>query len=129
LHVHRKLPSILRHGRDDVRELSNYVPAIDHDLTRLKEGFPLSLRLLREIHGMLLAHGRGQRRDPGGFRRSQNWIGGTRPGNAAFVPPPPQEVTRSMGDLERFLHAETPEIRLLVKAGRPPPPAVGHGLE
>ena len=101
---------------DDVREVSNYVAAMDHGLARLKEGFPLSLRPLREIHGMLLARGRGERRDPGEFRRSQNWIGGTRPGNAAFVPPP-QEVTRCMGNLERFLHAETPKISVLVKAG------------
>ena len=101
---------------DDVREVSNYVAAMDHGLARLKEGFPLSLRLLREIHGILLAHGRGETQDPGEFRRSQNWIGGTRPGNAAFVPPPPQEVMRCMGDLERFLHAAEPEIPLLVKA-------------
>jgi Fic family protein len=101
---------------NDVREVSNYVAAMGHGLARLKEGFPLSLRLLREIHGILLAHGRGETQDPGEFRRSQNWIGGTRPGNAAFVPPPPQEVMRCMGDLERFLHAEEPEIPLLVKA-------------
>jgi Fic family protein len=102
---------------DDVREVSNYVAAMDHGLARLKGGFPLSLRLLREIHGILLARGRGEALDPGEFRRSQNWIGGTRPGNAAFVPPPPQEVTACMGDLERFLHAETPDIPVLVKAG------------
>src|SRR5205085_4884643 len=65
---------------DDVREVSNYVAAMDHGLARLKEGFPLSLRLLREIHAILLAGGRGEKRDPGEFRRSQNWIGGTRPG-------------------------------------------------
>jgi Fic family protein len=102
---------------DDVREVSNYVAAMDHGLARLREGFPLSLRLLREIHGILLAHGRGETQEPGDFRRSQNWIGGTRPGNAAFVPPPPQDVTGCMGDLEHFMHAETPEIPVLVKAG------------
>ncbi len=102
---------------DDVREVSNYVAAMDHGLVRLKEGFPLSLRLLREIHAILLAGGRGEARDPGEFRHSQNWIGGTRPGNAAFVPPPPHEVVPCLGDLERFLHAETPEIPVLVKAG------------
>jgi Fic family protein len=102
---------------DDVREVSNYVAAMDHGLARLKEGFPLSLRLLREIHAILLARGRGETNDPGEFRRSQNWIGGTWPGNAVFVPPPPQEVMRCMGDLELFLHAETPEIPVLVKAG------------
>jgi cell filamentation protein, protein adenylyltransferase len=102
---------------EDVREVSNYVAAMDHGLARLKEGFPLSLRVLREIHGILLARGRGETQDPGEFRRSQNWIGGTRPGNAVFVPPPAHEVMRCMGDLERFLHAETPGIPLLVKAG------------
>ena len=102
---------------DDVREVSNYVAAMDHGLARLKDGFPLSLRLLREIHGILLARGRGEALDPGEFRRSQNWIGGTRPGNAAFVPTPPQQVTTCMGDLERFIHADTPGIPVLVKAG------------
>ena len=102
---------------EDVRAVSSYVAAIDHGLARLKEGFPLSLRLLREVHGILLAHGRGETQDPGEFRRSQNWIGGTQPGNAVFVPPPPREVMRCMGDLEGFLHAPTPEIPLLVKVG------------
>ena len=101
---------------DDVREVSNYVAAMDHGLARLKASFPLSLRLLREIHGILLARGRGEGLDPGEFRTSQNWIGGTRPGNAAFVPPPPQEVLGCMGDLERFLHADTPDLPVLVKA-------------
>lgn len=101
----------------DVREVSNYVAAMDHGLARLRGGFPLSLRLLREIHGILLSHGRGEGQDPGEFRRSQNWIGGTRPGNAAFVPPPPQEVAACMSDLERFLHTDTSNIPLLVKIG------------
>ena len=101
---------------DDVGEVSNYVAAMQHGLARLKEGYPLSLRLLREIHGLLLSRGRGQALDPGEFRRSQNWIGGTRPGNAAFVPPPPHQVMTCMGDLERFLHEETPGVPVLVKA-------------
>jgi len=74
---------------DDVREVSNYVAALVHGLERLAGGFPLSLRLLKEMHGILLSKGRGSDRTPGEFRRTQNWIGGTRPGNAAFVPPPP----------------------------------------
>ena len=93
---------------DDVREVSNYVAALDHGLNRLAAGFPLSLRLLREIHGVLLSHGRGSDRSPGEFRLTQNWIGGTRPGNAAFVPPPAHEVVGCMGQLEMFLH-DTPE--------------------
>ncbi len=93
---------------DDVREVSNYVAALDHGLRRLEEGFPLSLRLLKEIHAVLLRQGRGGNQTPGEFRRSQNWIGGTRPGNAAFLPPPPHKVLECLGDLELFLH-DTPE--------------------
>jgi len=90
----------------DVVEVSNYVAAMEHGLSRLREGFPLSNRLLREIHGVLLARGRGSEKGPGEFRRTQNWIGGSRPGNAVFVPPPPHRVADGMSDLERFLHAE-----------------------
>jgi Fic family protein len=71
---------------DDVVEVSNYVAALEHGLTRLAEGFPLSNRLIREIHARLLSRGRGAGGQPGEFRTSQNWIGGTRPGNAQFVP-------------------------------------------
>ncbi len=95
---------------EDVAEVSRYVAAMTHGLERLKGGFPLSNRLLREMHGILLAAGRGAEKAPGEFRRSQNWIGGTRPGNAAFVPPPPQEVDNCMNDLERFLHSDTPTL-------------------
>lgn len=89
---------------DDVVEVSQYVGALQHGLDRIRGGFPISLRLFREIHEVLLSRGRGSDRDPGEFRRSQNWIGGTRPGNAEFVPPPPEEVDSLMSDLERFLH-------------------------
>jgi len=95
---------------EDVAEVSRYVEAMNHGLQRLQGGFPLSNRLLREMHGILLAEGRGAKKTPGEFRRSQNWIGGTRPGNAAFVPPPPQDVDAFMGDLERFLHSDTPPL-------------------
>jgi cell filamentation protein, protein adenylyltransferase len=101
---------------DDTREVSNYVAAMSHGLRRLREDFPLSLRLIREIHEILLAKGRGQGKDPGAFRRSQNWIGGTRPGNALFVPPPPHLVMDCLGALESFIHADTPDLPLLVKA-------------
>jgi len=87
---------------DDVQEVSNYVAALNHGLKRLTEGFPFSLRLIKEIHGVMLAKGRGNNQTPGEFRRSQNWIGGTRPGNAAFVPPPAEEVLKCMGELELF---------------------------
>ncbi|MEP6790165.1 MAG: Fic/DOC family N-terminal domain-containing protein, partial [Ramlibacter sp.] len=90
---------------DDVVEVSNYVAALDHGMARLREGFPLSSRLLREMHEHLMARGRGGDKMPGEFRRSQNWIGGTRPGNAQFVPPPPTEVAPCMTALEQFIHA------------------------
>lgn len=99
---------------DDVQEVSNYVASMDYGLKRLEEGFPLSLRLIREIHGELLAKGRGSLKSPGEFRKSQNWIGGTRPGNAAFVPPPPEEAIQCLNDLELFLHNE--EVPTLIKA-------------
>ena len=102
---------------DDVQEVSNYVAAMTHGLKRLKAGFPLSLRLIRELHEILLSGSRGSSKQPGEFRRSQNWIGGTRPGNAQFVPPPPEYVLDCMSDLEKFIHAETPKIPILVKAG------------
>ncbi len=101
---------------DDVREVSNYVAALDHGLSRIRGGFPLSLRLLREIHERLLAHGRGSDKMPGEFRRSQNWIGGTRPGNAVFVPPPPECVMECMGALELFLHDQPEPTPPLLKA-------------
>jgi Fic family protein len=101
---------------DDVREVSNYVAALDHGLRLLEEGLPLSLRLLREVHGVLLARGRGSDKIPGEFRRSQNWIGGTRPGNAAFVPPPAEEVLECMGKLELFLHDRPEPAPVLLKA-------------
>ena len=101
---------------DDVREVSNYVAALDHGLRLLQEGLPLSLRLFREIHGVLLSKGRGSNQAPGEFRRSQNWIGGTRPGNAAFVPPPAEEVLECMGKLELFLHDQPEPTPVLLKA-------------
>ena len=101
---------------EDVQDVSNYVAALSHGLKRIREGFPLSLRLIREIHEILLSRGRGSNKEPGEFRRSQNWIGGTRPGNAAFVPPPPELVMECMGQLEIFLHTEAQDLPLLVRA-------------
>jgi Fic family protein len=102
---------------DDVEEVSTYVAALNHGLTRMRDGFPFSTRLMREMHGILLATGRGSTKQPGEFRSSQNWIGGTRPGNALFVPPPPSEVPDLMSDLERFLHETTSGLPPIVKAG------------
>lgn len=102
---------------DDVEEVSNYVAAMQHGLRRIKEGFPLSLRLIREIHGILLRGGRGADNTPGEFRRSQNWIGGSRPGNAAFVPPPPERMMECLDLFEHFLHDEKHKLPALVEAG------------
>lgn len=101
---------------DDVVEVSNYVAAISHGLERMRGGFPLSLRLIKEMHEVLLSKGRGSTKQPGEFRTSQNWIGGARPGVAAFVPPPPDMVLPCMGDLEKFLHGEPVRTPILLRA-------------
>jgi Fic family protein len=100
---------------DDVQEVSRYVAAMSHGIERLKQ-LPVSLRLLKEIHAVLLAKGRGSQHEPGEFRRSQNWVGGTRPGNAAFVPPPSEYLIECLGALEKFLHDEKTKTPLLIKA-------------
>ena len=102
---------------DDVVEVSNYVAALLHGLRRLSENFPLSNRLIREVHEKLLSSERGSKKTPGEFRRSQNWIGGSRPGNAIFVPPPHTAVQDCMANLERFLHAKDNGLPLLIRAG------------
>lgn len=102
---------------EDVEEVSNYVAAMQHGLRRLAGGFPLSLRLIREIHAILLRGGRGANQAPGEFRRTQNWIGGSRPGNASFVPPPPERLIGCLDGLERFLHNQTHRLPVLVEAG------------
>jgi Fic family protein len=105
---------------DDVQEVSNCVAALDHGLARLRGGFPPSNLLIREIHRELRSRGRGSDKEPGEFRRSQNWIGGTRPGSAAFVPPPHTLVPDCMSELERFL--DDPHTTLPRRgAGRPRP--------
>ena len=100
----------------DVVEVSNYVKAMEHGLDRLRGGFPISNRLIREIHEVLMSKGVGENKSPGEFRRSQVWIGGTRPGNAVFVPPPHTHVAECMGELELFLHATDDGIPPLVRA-------------
>ena len=102
---------------EDVEEVSNYVAAMQHGLRRLTGGFPLSLRLIREIHAILLKGGRGANKMPGEFRRTQNWIGGSRPGNASFVPPPPERLMECLDSFERFLHDDQHKLPVLVDAG------------
>ena len=112
LFEHNQKPEV---SIEDVEEVSNYVKAINYGIERLKGDFPLSLRLLKEIHGILLAGTRGASQTPGEFRRSQNWIGGTRPGNARFVPPPVEYLNDCLSDLEKFLHDDS--LPVLIKAG------------
>ncbi|MCG8606947.1 Fic family protein [bacterium] len=100
---------------DDVVEVSNYVAALNHGLERLNE-IPLCNRLIREMHSELLSRGRGSDKSPGEFRRSQNWIGGTRPGKATFVPTPPHRVEECMAALEHFLHNQGHPYPALIKA-------------
>src|SRR5260370_2782231 len=107
---------------DDVEEVSNYVAAVEHGLRRIEGGFPLSLRLIREIHGILLRGGRGANKTPGEFRRSQNWIGGSRPRNPPFVPPPPEGIIDFFVPLHHFSHDEKPNPPLLPD----PPPLPTH---
>jgi len=102
----------------DVAEVSRYVAALQHGLDRIRTGsLPLSLRLLREMHRVLLEDGRGGTQAPGEFRRTQNWVGGTRPANARFVPPPPNEMTVALDNFERFLHDEFGPTPPILKAG------------
>ncbi len=112
LFEHHQKPEV---SLDDVEEVSNYVKAIHYGLDRLKSGFPLSLRLLREVHGILLSGTRGSFHTPGEFRRSQNWIGGTKPSNARFVPPHVEAMHECLADLENFLHDDS--LPVLLKAG------------
>lgn len=113
LYENHQVPGVPEH---DVKEVSHYVAAMEHGFKRLGEGFPLSLRLICEIHKILLSHGRGSKKQPGEFRRSQNWIGGTRPGNARFVPPPPEKLMELLDPLEKFLHNEKNQLPILIKA-------------
>jgi len=101
---------------DDVAEVSNYVAALEHGLSRLRDGFPLSNRLLCETHEKLLARGRGAEKHPGVFRTSQNWIQGARPGVALYVPPPADRVSECMSELEKFIHSPPGSISTLLKA-------------
>lgn len=114
LHETKQAPGV---PASDVKEVSNYVAAMEHGLKRLKAGFPLSLRLLRELHAVLMKGTRGGEKTPGEFRTSQNWVGGTRPGNAVYVPPPPHEVLPALGALEKFIHGEPVQSPTLLKTG------------
>lgn len=102
---------------DDVEEVSTYVAAMDLGTQQVRDGMPISVRLIKELHKVLLTTGRGSGKEPGEFRRSQNWIGGTRPGTARFVPPPTQEVVPCMSDLEKYIHRSDAQLPLLIRIG------------
>lgn len=108
-----KSPGVPGNG---VQDVLNYVNAMEHGLDRIKNGFPVSLRLFREIHEILLRDGRGSDKSPGEFRRTQNWVNGTRPGNAQYVPPPPDRLMDCLSRFELFLHEKNPRIPALIKA-------------
>jgi Fic family protein len=102
----------------DVQEVCNYLDALGHARAELArdDGLPLSMRLLNETHARLMQNARGADKAPGQIRHTQNWIGGTRPGNAAFVPPPPHALADALSAFEKFMHA-TDELPKLIRAG------------
>jgi len=103
---------------NDVEEVSRYVKALRYAIEEIDNGeLPLSLRLIKSIHQKLMDGGRGRNQSPGEFRRSQNWLGGSRPGNATFVPPPPNELMPALDNLEKYLHDEFEASPTLIKAG------------
>lgn len=112
---HDAAPGVLR---EDAQETANYIAALDFGLEQIAQpgAPPLSARLLREVHRRLLQTGRGANKNPGEFRRDQNWLGGSRPSVARFVPPPWQEVTPAMSALEKFIHDDPAPTPVLVKA-------------
>jgi len=113
LRVEAKIEDLESHK--DVDEILNYIKAMNYGLERLKS-FPLSLRLIKEIHKILLEGVRGEGREPGEFRKSQNWIGGTTIQRASFVPTPPQEIIASLDNFEKFLHDKS-LMPILLKIG------------
>jgi len=106
-------------ANQDVIEVCNYLDALEHGKKHLNDpkGLPVSLRLLREVHKKLMRGMRGSTKAPGEFRRTQNWIGGTRPGKAHFVPPPPKEMLACLDDLEKYLHRPVVDIPDLIRIG------------
>lgn len=101
---------------DDVEEVSNYVAALNRGLDEIRGGLPVCSRLIRNVHGVLLSGARGHNKAPGEFRRSQNWLGGSTPQNATFVPPPPEHVEDLMASLEAFIHDDALTLPILIRA-------------
>lgn len=101
--------------RDDWEEVQNYVKATNYGVERIRNGFPVCTRLIREIHGILMQGVRGEYKTPGEFRISQNWIGGSMPSTAVYVPPPHTEVTECLSDFEKFINNEEIDTPDLIK--------------
>ncbi len=104
---------------EDIEEVTNYVAAVNHAFEQIRstKGAPISVRLFNECHRLLMQGVRGANKQPGELRRSQNWVGGSRPGNAIFVPPPPERVTHLLSDLERYIHADEDKLAPLLRVG------------
>ena len=104
-------------AREDVQEVRNYIVALRHGLARLSDGFPISLRLIRELHGILLSGVRGHERTPGEFRQTQNWISSpdNQPRTARFVPPTVANMWTGLDDWEKYLHDDDPKLPLLIR--------------
>lgn len=107
------IEDILPEKRNDYIEVKNYIRALNYGIERVKGGFPLCSRLLREIHKILLQGARGEYKTPGEFRTSQNWIGGTRPDNAYYVPPHVSYLPELLSDFEKFIHEDNPLPHLI----------------
>ena len=101
--------------RDDWEEVQNYVKATNYGVDRIKEGFPVCTRLIREIHKILMQGVRGEHKTPGEFRTSQNWIGGSMPSTAVYVPPPHTEIAECLTDFEKFINNEEIDTPDLIK--------------
>lgn len=111
-----KIEDLAPEKRDDAIEVANYVEALQHGVHRImKDDFPLSSRLIREIHQKLMSGVRGEHKTPGEYRRSQNWIGGSKPSNAAFVPPSYEYLADLISDLEQFIHNDDIYVHALIK--------------
>ena len=101
--------------RDDWEEVQNYVKATNYGVQRIKDGFPVCTRLIRELHKILMQGVRGEHKTPGEFRTSQNWIGGSMPSNAVYVPPPHTEIAECLTDFEKFINNEEIDTPDLIK--------------
>lgn len=109
------ISDILPEKRDDWEEVQNYIKATNYGVNRVKESFPVCNRLIREIHEILMSGVRGENKTPGEFRKSQNWIGGTMPSTAIYVPPTHIDMEECLSDLEKYINNEEIDTPDLIK--------------